>query len=71
LFFIGLVVNVFRHMRIKGNAMPVMQEARRLYYQRSGAGQATGTLAPKTKAGWDSGVCSRAMGTSCSVSINR
>jgi len=33
LFFIGLVVNVFRHMRIKGNAMPVMQEARRLYYQ--------------------------------------
>eukprot|EP00794_Sanderia_malayensis_P008082 gene8082-8947_t len=33
IFFTALVFRVFRHMSIKGRAMPVMQEARRLYYQ--------------------------------------
>ena len=33
LFFFGLVFNVLRHMRIKGRALPVMQESRRLFYQ--------------------------------------
>ncbi|XP_065070295.1 protein wntless homolog [Rhopilema esculentum] len=33
LFFFGLVIKVFRHMSVKGNALPVMQEARRIYYQ--------------------------------------